>query len=342
MVSVSDRSRQRRGAPASTGGQFLAEAKEESLGGLDSTSDINFREALMAQEPDEIDAQLAGILNDVYRAQDLYESAVRSWQSMKKGNAARKEGDLSYSSWTDERESECLATATTAGERVAAEEDRMVPFEDEFDRRGGWTRAFMTTGSDPHVHSSRDCQSCYPTTRYAWLPEYSGHDENEIVDDAGMTACTYCYPSAPVDVLKRPSKIELPEKKAARHEKERKALEREAKRVATGIWNPDGTELREATEPGSRWSGHVIKTERTAEIEAVDELAGRLWDAHWKAQDPNTTIGHHNNSPYWEAKRLTTDRIVTALAVKRGQTEEETLAALEAKAQKKFAKDSRR
>lgn len=102
---------------------------------------------------------------------------------------------------------------------------------DEFNRRGGWTRAFIVPGG--HVHSSMDCSSCYPTTKFGWMPELSGDDEDEIVGKAGERACTVCYPTAPVDVISRPTSLwtedekkEMAEKavrKAALEEKKAKA-----------------------------------------------------------------------------------------------------------------------
>ncbi|HTW07063.1 MAG TPA: hypothetical protein VME46_06125, partial [Acidimicrobiales bacterium] len=71
---------------------------------------------------------------------------------------------------------------------IAAE---LQPYEHEY-RRRPWTRAFVVPGG--HVHRSMDCSTCHPTTRFAWLPDYSGADEAKIVEDACERACTVCYP----------------------------------------------------------------------------------------------------------------------------------------------------
>lgn len=91
-----------------------------------------------------------------------------------------------------------------------------------------WTRAFLVINSNGHVHSSMDCSTCFATTRYNWLVQYSNDNENTIVEDAGETACTICYPSAPAEVLNRPSRIVTADKIA----KEQAKAEREAKRQA--------------------------------------------------------------------------------------------------------------
>lgn len=74
------------------------------------------------------------------------------------------------------------------------------PYEAEWEKRGGWTRAYLVP--DGHIHKTTACHSLYPTTLISWLPEQSGWDEEKIVEAAGMMACTFCYPSAPVDALR--------------------------------------------------------------------------------------------------------------------------------------------
>ena len=91
-----------------------------------------------------------------------------------------------------------------------------------------WTRAFLVLASNGHVHSSMDCNTCFPTTRYNWLVQYSNDNESTIVEDAGQDACTICYPSAPADVLNRPSRIVTADKIAKAAAK----AERDAKKAA--------------------------------------------------------------------------------------------------------------
>lgn len=74
------------------------------------------------------------------------------------------------------------------------------PFLAEWHARGGWTRAYIVP--DGHIHKSTSCHSLHPTTIIGWIPEQSGMTEAEIVEAAGVHACTICYPSAPVDALR--------------------------------------------------------------------------------------------------------------------------------------------
>ena len=131
-----------------------------------------------------------------------------------------------------------------------------------------WTRAFLVLASNGHVHSSMDCNTCFPTTRYNWLVQYSNDDENTIVEDAGQDACTICYPSAPAEVLNRPSRIVTADKIAkaqAKAERDAKKVARIAKEKASA---PTASGEFLLYKEG-KWT-REIKTERTAVIEWAD------------------------------------------------------------------------
>ena len=131
-----------------------------------------------------------------------------------------------------------------------------------------WTRAFLVLASNGHVHSSMDCSTCFSTTRYQWLIQYSNDDENTIVEDAGCDACTICYPSAPAEVLNRPSRIVTADKVAkaqAKAERDAKKVARIAKEKASA---PTASGEFLLYKEG-KWT-RVIKTERTAIIEWAD------------------------------------------------------------------------
>jgi hypothetical protein len=83
----------------------------------------------------------------------------------------------------------------------------MVPYLAEWDARGGWTRGWLCTSStDPHVHRSQYCSTLRPTSTLALVYAVSGLEEIDVVYYAGNTACTVCYPSAPLTVdLRHPA-----------------------------------------------------------------------------------------------------------------------------------------
>jgi hypothetical protein len=198
-----------------------------------------------------------------------------------------------------------------------------VPFNAEFDRRGGWTRAFLVI--DGHVHSSMHCASCYPTTSYGWLPEVSGHDEAEIVDLAGEGACTVCYPSAPVSALAKPQRLWTAAQREERAARDAEKVARQAKKVEKGLL-PDGSAMELRWQPeGSRWAEHKsLKTARAAELFVVEQMTSAMVTA---ARFIHT-----------DAPAPLIEEVLVALAAKAGTDVETVRAPLAAKAAKKAAK----
>jgi len=198
-----------------------------------------------------------------------------------------------------------------------------------------WTRAFLVINSNGHVHSSMDCNTCFPTTRYQWLIQYSNDDENTIVEDAGQDACTICYPSAPAEVLNRPSRIVTADKIAkaqAKAEREAKKAEKIAKEKANAptksgefLYFKDG----KYTE--------VIKTERSA--------VSKWFQLQWKVEVVTQYFDGTPHSPesileqeqkIAEAKEKS-DIICGSLAEKNGVSFDQQLKILETKYKKRSA-----
>ena len=137
--------------------------------------------------------------------------------------------------------------------------------------RDPWTRAFLVLASNGHVHSSMDCNTCFPTTRYQWLVQYSNDDENIIVEDAGQDACTICYPSAPAETLNRPSRIVTADKIAkAQAKAERDA--KKAARIAKEKANAPTASGKSLIYKEGKWT-REIKTERSAITEWYSQYA---------------------------------------------------------------------
>ncbi len=212
-------------------------------------------------------------------------------------------------------------------EIVAACDIEALPLEVEFDRRGGWTRAYKVLNSNGHVHTSMNCNTCYPTTRFGWLPQVSGLDESEIVDMAGEGACTVCYPSAPCigpNTLYTP--VEAAERAARAAEKDERLAKKIEKSLSldgsivevrwdheTTVWNSWHRTLDLRHEKG--WK--ELKTYRAAELFIVDALSGVGYD------HPSQDV---------------IDHVLSLMAAKKGKTVEEIREPLQAKADKKRAK----
>ena len=276
---------------------------------------------ITAASPVEIDAEIFRNLQLVWAAQDTQEHLLPQLHSLVGDKQVRTGGWGSRAVWQMSRE-QVLRTAQLAveGRTFAAyrawkdqgeiiEEARLAMgiLNAEFTRRGGWTRAYLVDNADGHVHNTDACSSFRIGTRYHWLTELSGQAESEIVELAGERACTICFPTAPVDVLKRPSKLEGPAQIATREAKAARDAEkavRDAKKAEKAIANPDGSPLQ------GKWG--VIKTTVTAWNELVDDIFTSLYYGYELHAEIN-------------------DRITAALMHKTGQSEAEILNALQAK-----------
>lgn len=200
-----------------------------------------------------------------------------------------------------------------------------------------WTRAFLVINSNGHVHSSMDCSTCFPTTRYNWLIQYSNDDEKTIVEDAGQDACTICYPSAPADVLNRPSRIVTADKIAkaqAKAERDAKKAERIAKEKA----NAPTASGEFLTYKEGKYT-RVIKTERSAVTE--------WFNLQWSIE--REIVTHYYNGEAHSAESIQkqkdeiafaqeiADLIVRNLAEKNGVSFDQQLKILNNKYQKRRA-----
>lgn len=180
--------------------------------------------ALSALTPVEIDTILAEIWGRIAKVESKIadvEAQVRSARKMARYGGLTRIPALE-------------AKIVELAAQVAVIEDEAAPYEAEYARRP-WTRAFLCTASNGHVHKSRACSTTRIRTQFMWLIDYAGKDEAQVVEDAGCNACTVCYPSAPVEALARPTRIfASPEAKA---KAEKKAAAEAAKCPGSGTWD---------------------------------------------------------------------------------------------------------
>lgn len=229
------------------------------------------------------------------------------------------------------------------------------PYNAEFEARGGWTRAFLVVGSNGHVHSSMHCSTCFATgydgagnwregTKYHWVTELSGHDEAEVVEAAGERACTVCFPSAPIEVLKRPTRLFTPdevEAQRAREERQAAAAKRKADKIAKALTN-DGSEFKiewvEVSggwdrDPVTRQDTHVVRPRPRSERFKTEQAA-----TQWLVQQMIYERFYDNHEPN-DSQRAAWDSIVTAIAAKHDKTVEQVRAEIEKKVNAKAKRD---
>lgn len=222
------------------------------------------------------------------------------------------------------------AVLDRADEELAALHEEARPYNEEFTRRGGWTRAWLVDNTGGHVHKTRDCSTCFERTRFGWLPQVSGFTEDEIVALAGEGACTVCYPTAPAEVLNNPMALELPKRREERLAREAERDARHAAKVAKSLsldgsvvevrWDYQSTSARTG-EPYTAHGFKDLKTYRAAELFVVEQLS---FPRH-----ASVTVS------YDVAPTDTVERVIELMAAKKGVPVEEIRAPLVAKADKK-------
>lgn len=282
-MSISQSAAQaREGARQRTGefGEQQHSAPEMTLGGGAD---------LTTQAPVDIDTQLADIYEEIaklrvpmqWRQNDAERKRVAVERV--KENGERYEGQLDYLEREAEQAEDEVAEMQAAVDAKAFE---AFPFEAEYRHRGGWPRAYLATSAGGHVHRDMRCSTCnngMTPTRFAWLVDYSGMDDETIIEAAGADCCTVCWPDAPTDSLNRPrtmfSKDEK-QKQADREAREQKRIEAAQKKIAAGL-TADGSEFVVQVEPlaegqAPSWrTNERFKTERAALIWASDVYAWR-------------------------------------------------------------------
>lgn len=237
-----------------------------------------------------------------------YELAMAVFAAWNEVHYAVGDRRISLQTWRlSHGEAEAKAAGTPKGQAALDQVSRargavaeldgtvLATLEAEFDRRGGWPRAYLVT--DGHVHSSMHCSTCnrgeFPT-RFFWMLDYSGKSMAEIVEAAGERACTVCYPDAPVNrgqqvvpksMMLTPEEIE---REKVRGEEAARRAEKRAKAALNAITQPDGTPLRDEVDRSGKQTGSVVKTVRTARI----ELKSECWYAYAWGDDDG---GHERN-----------------------------------------------
>lgn len=230
------------------------------------------------------------------------------------------------------------------GEEVHALRAEIAPFEAEYNRRP-WNRVFLAQSHDGHAHNGTECSTCHHgefRTSFAWLVRYSGRPESEIVEDAGERACTTCYPTAPVNVLKQRTKMFTPDEEEAAARRDERAIKAAAKKAdadAKAITTPEGGVLFE--NKSNDWE---IKTLRTAEIAATDALYD-LVRAQQHAVDPEYAWMYENGRMTPEKEQMEYARhawcLIRSIAAKKGLSFQEVFETHEKKAQAKIRKADR-
>jgi hypothetical protein len=263
---------------------------------------------LTTATPVQIDTQLAAIDRQLFVAYQRLQSTAGWLAKVEQNIAGTNAYDaLRYKDYLPE----ARKLAEQAAKVVAELEAQAAPLHAEYDRRP-WTRAWMVMNTGGHAHRVTNCSTCFPTTRFGWLPQVAGMDQAQIIAAIGSDACTVCYPDAPVVDLKRPRTVFTLDEQAAQAERDAKAAkkaEREAKKAAAAITNPDGTRLRGQQD-------RAIYTEREAQIEYYEAMDWAEIVLRWNTEEDDADRIARNIQGAAKYHAIA-EHILTALAAKR-------------------------
>jgi hypothetical protein len=218
-----------------------------------------------------------------------------------------------------------------ATEIILATDSDADDYDAEWNRRHGWTQAWLVTSSDGHIHSSRHCHTLYWSTTIGLIPQLSGLAQDEIVGEAGEAACTVCYPNAPVEVRARPAKFgPIAQRRAAAEKRQAELAVKRAAAAVKAITERDGSPLLDDL-------GWEIKTERTAEIAYVRAAAEAVT---WT--DESAKENYPQRWAEFSAREAAyAERLLDALAAKHDETVEAARERLAGKVAKKIASERR-
>lgn len=284
---------------------------------------------LKGMTPPEVDELFAAVWDRRY---ELLEDVYAAWNEVHYAVGDRR---VSAQTWRlGHQEVQDKAAGTERGRKALDRVNRakgavaeldgtvLAKLENEFGRRGGWSRAYLVT--DGHVHSSMHCSSCnrgeFPT-RFSWMIDYSGKSMAEIVEAAGERACTICYPDAPVARRDKGENVAVPksvmltseeiERAEAREAEAKRRAEKKARAALNAITQPDGTPLRDEMGRDGKQKGSVVKTLRTAK----SELKRQCWYGYaWGDSDGEheRNIQHLGRAVAWKENGLAVGEEPTA------------------------------
>jgi hypothetical protein len=322
---------------------------------------------LTTATPVEIDTELARIYGEQMDARlDTHQAAdsLRHYARVRNERHSSRRSDFrpideviaaareNSPSWEQSNVEYLVTRLTDARARLARLRDEEAPLQAEYNRRP-WTRAFLAiTSGGGHVHKSTECSTCFldrfdditgefrPGTKFAWMVNYSGHSEDEIVADAGERACTICYPSAPVETLNRPTKMFSQDEidaAEARKQREQAKRDRLAAKIAKGL-TADGSEFVVTwvdhnaggwdRDPATRESTYVYRDRKRTESFKTERAAVQ-WVVQYKAWGRSS-----EKTPAFE-------QVIEAVAAKHGKSLDEVRKDIDAKVAAKIKRDNR-
>jgi hypothetical protein len=150
---------------------------------------------------------------------------------------ARANGSLPNVEYFIEDMNKGLQELGKVGQEINANNALLNPLNKTF-AENGWSRFFLVTNTNGHIHKSMDCSTTRDTTQFAWITSLSGLKEKDAVEQEGEILCTDCFPSAPSEYTSGESKP----KRIAREARAAEKKIRDEKKLAK-LLTPTGEDL---------------------------------------------------------------------------------------------------
>jgi len=172
--------------------------------------------------------------------------------------------------------------------------ERVSEIDREFQSRP-WSRYWLVTSSDGHIHRSPDCSTCNKgrtPTGFALVPYLSGREPLEAVADLGPALCSRCFPEAPVESREQariPARVALAlaeEGCEAFQAAREKALKEAAKRVAERCPGAGQPPLEPPDRRGKVRCPACGRRSRVTRLGVLEVHRGRLQEASFPPGNP--------------------------------------------------------
>lgn len=315
---------------------------------------VTTTETLTRQQKVEIDTRLSEIHEAVWKAEQEIESLLRilnriagrkSWDEplrLSELLTMQTEGTLpEYSHTWRRRPADVFAAITEQQAIIAALHDEAAPLNALYAEHR-WSRFFLVTNDNGHIHSSMHCSTCYITTMFAWLPALSDQTEAEAVAAHGGILCSVCFPTAPTEWTDQPSHA----KAAAMAERAAAKAERLAKKLEKALL-PDGSETTLTNIVHGRHWNRDLRDWVEGEYKVYSTITTLAQAKTWLREVSDARAGGRGaplRAMQWVAKdnAWTPENeawVVAAIAAKIGSTPEAVAAEFKEKAEKKARKN---
>ena len=204
--------------------------------------------------------------NQLHRlAKHTYDRKVRSWTGTLDDAIAYSDF---VSDWERNGHAGCIEKRTELLAQRAELLSTINVCNTNWELNGRWSRFYLVTNTNGHIHSSTTCSTCYPTPQYAWLTSLSGLREEDAVKAEGEILCSVCFPSAPVAWTNGISRRDA----EAKAQREAEKAERQRKKAEKSL-SLDGDVVTIRTEGKSYYNRKEFKTLRSAELWLIEAYA---------------------------------------------------------------------